>query len=133
MATLRSYVPAVMFTLSFGCAGSSEPATVALSPVPVETVDVFRDHRPSRAYVAVGRFVVDGDPSGRRSDEALLAEARREAASMGANAILVTTLPPAPAHTVRGQARGRGGVEVQGTTTGPAYDVTAVVWRCEPR
>jgi hypothetical protein len=116
---------AAFILISPGCAASHQPATSGLAPVAPDAVQVFVDHAPDRPYVSVGRFTVDGD------DRATLAEARRGAAAIGANAIVVTPLPASlngSRFMSRKDATG-GGVEVRSDAR-PALDVLAVVWTC---
>jgi hypothetical protein len=116
---------AAFILISPGCAASHQPATSRLTPVNPDAVQVFVDQAPGRPYVSLGRFTVDGD------DRAML-EARRGAAAIGANAIVVTSLPASfngSTFVSRKDATG-GGVEVRSDAR-PALDVLAVVWTCD--
>ena len=131
---IRRNLTPFLALLSLGCAASPYSTTGNLPPVPAETIEVFLDRQPHRPYAAVGRFTIEADSHGMRHDGAMLAAARETAAAMGANAILAS---PAPARTGRFSANAwrdasQGG-RVQTPAALPAYDVTAVVWRCDRR
>ena len=116
---------AAFILISPGCAASHQAATSGLAPVNPDAVQVFVDHAPDRPYVSVGRFTVDGGGGSMR-------EARRDAAAMGANAIIVTSLPASlngSRFMSRKDATG-GGVEFRSDAR-PALDVLAVVWTCD--
>jgi hypothetical protein len=133
-----SSAAAALLALTLGCARPITSATSygALPPkASAEEVQVFTDARPQRAHTEVG--VIDVKSFGITSERdygMMILEARRRAARMGADAIIVTRRPQESTTTV-GRAtprrRGRGGdyVETTDTQERPRISVIAIAWK----
>ena len=124
---------AVSIMIAPGCAASHQPATSGLAPVAPAAVQVFMDREPERPYVSVGRFTIERDRAHSGAVEGgMLDDARSSAAAMGANAIVVTSIPASVnrmRYAGKGYGSGDGAVELTEMSR-PALDVLAVVWTC---
>jgi hypothetical protein len=124
---------AAFILITPGCAASHQPTTSGLAPVSPAAVQVFLDREPGRPYVSIGRITIEHsrhevDEIGDRA----LEDARSNAAAMGADAILVTSIPASANRVMFAEKRsetGSGTVEMRSVAR-PALDVMAVVWTC---
>ncbi|MGE5926195.1 MAG: hypothetical protein ACM357_02490 [Gemmatimonadota bacterium] len=128
----RVEISIAAYLLITGCAASHQPAANGLAPVSPAAVQVFLSREPERPYVSIARFTIErsGELSrGARDD--LVEDARRSAAEMGANAIVVTPIPAALNRTRLAKGSGTGGGTVEEwSERRVALDVVAVVWAC---
>ena len=128
----RIEISAAAYILVTGCAATSQPATSGLAPVSPAAVQVFLDREPARPYVSIARFTIErADAHANGTSHRLLDDARASAAEMGANAILVTSIPGGLNRTrlAKGSDAG-GGIVEEWWEQRAALDVVAVVWAC---
>lgn len=124
---------AAFILITPGCAASHQQTTSGLAPVSPAEVQVFEDREPGRPYVSIGRFTIEHSRSGvYETGDRALEDARESAAAMGADAILVTSIPASANRVMlagKGSEMGGGAVEMRSVAR-PALDVMAVVWTC---
>jgi hypothetical protein len=99
----------------------------------VDDVQVFTDVRPQRVHTEIG--VLDVRSFGITSERdygQMIVEARRRAARMGADGIIVTRRPQESTTTVGSMTRRRDGhgvyTETTSTQESPRVSVVAIVW-----
>ena len=104
-----------------------------------DAVEVFTDARPDRPHEELGVIDVKSAPLALRSDYGkLILEARRRAAAMGADAIIVTRRPIEHTTTtgnVTPRKKNKGGgsyVESTSTSETARISVVAIAWKAAP-
>lgn len=127
----RIEISVAAYMLLTGCAVSHQPAASGLPPVSPAAVQVFMNREPERPYVSIGRFTIeDAGVRAGETQQRLLADARRSAAELGANAILVTPIPANLNRTRLAKGSESGGTVEHWSEGRAALDVVAVVWAC---